>query len=165
MILVYTGRRDVPAHGAVAEAVRELLVRLAPRLAVGSAAAGADLVVLREAVQMGLHVRVVLRGEPDEFARASVGDKGQEWVDLFTAVLAAQQVTATVLDVPATDAGYEAVNRLVIDTAADLAGDGEEIVVLAVTSPEAPGGAHTEGLAAGGERRGWPVIRIPVSLK
>lgn len=165
MILVYTGRRSVPLHGRVAEEVHDVLTRLRPRLAVGSAAAGADLVVIGHAVRLGLPVRVVLRGPPGDFARDSVDDMGQEWTALFEELLADDQVTATMLDVPASDEGYAAVNTEILETAAGLMDGGEEVVVLAVTSPRTSGADHAEGLAAEATRRGWRVIRIPLGLK
>lgn len=165
MILLYTGRRNVPLHGRVAEEVRDVLTRLRPRLAVGSAAAGTDLVVIGHAVRLGLPVRVVLRGPPGDFARDSVDDMGQEWSALFEELLADDQVTVSVLDVPATDEGYAAVNIEVLETAAALRQSGEEVVVLAVTSPRTSGADHAEGMAAEATRRGWRVIRIPLGLK
>ncbi|HEX8067736.1 MAG TPA: hypothetical protein VF520_14545 [Thermoleophilaceae bacterium] len=152
MILLYAGRR--PSEGVLGEEnVRLVLPQveravrgLAPRLAVGSAAAGADLVVLEAALGLGLPARVVVAGRVDDFRSSSVADKGPEWGARYDAVVASDAVE--VVEVPRVpgddDASYRAVTARIWEEGKREPGPA---VLLTLSGPP-PGGGHTEELVA-----------------
>ena len=99
MLIVHAGNRIDARRRAVARfpadqvesvraRVRLLLTALQPERVLSNAAAGADLIVLAEAQQLGIPVDVVLPIDADEFVRQSVADNGDEWVTTFHHVLA-----------------------------------------------------------------------------
>lgn len=75
VIVVYTGRRPSGAKGLfpddnlafVQERLERLLVGLRPRVVVGSAAAGADLLAAAAAANVGADVHLIAAGPVDEF--------------------------------------------------------------------------------------------------
>jgi hypothetical protein len=67
--------------------VARLLATLRPSDVVSAAAAGADLIVLEEAIQRGINAHVVLTIGRDEFVKQSVMDAGPEWVTRFETVV------------------------------------------------------------------------------
>src|SRR3954465_2070262 len=75
-------QREVPM---VAARVRHLLTTLRPSAVVSAAAAGADLVVLQEAIAQGFGAHIVLPIGREEFVEQSVADAGAEWVQRFDA--------------------------------------------------------------------------------
>jgi len=77
--------KEVPT---VAATVAHLLAALRPSAVVSAAAAGADLIVLDEAIQAGVAVHVVLPIGRAAFVERSVADAGREWVEGFDAVVA-----------------------------------------------------------------------------
>jgi hypothetical protein len=80
-------RFSAAAVPAVRHRVRLVLSTLHPVRVVSNAAAGADLIVLHEAQQLGLPVDVLIPIETGEFVRQSVADLGEEWVATFDAVV------------------------------------------------------------------------------
>jgi len=72
----------------VAARVAHLLAALHPTAVVSAAAAGADLIVLGEAIKAGVAVHVVLPIGRDAFVEQSVADAGREWVERFDTVVA-----------------------------------------------------------------------------
>ena len=100
VILVHAGNRvDAPDRDAAprfppsqVEFVRFRLSRLLDVLrpeVVSAAAAGADLVLLEEALRLRLQVHVVLPCARDRFLEASVADLGDEWAHRYERVVAA----------------------------------------------------------------------------
>jgi len=67
--------------------IARLLETLRPTDVVSAAAAGADLIVLEEAIRLGINVHVVLTVARDEFVEQSVMDAGPEWVTRFESVV------------------------------------------------------------------------------
>ena len=65
--------------------VGHLLATLRPIGVVSAAAAGADLVVLQEAIRQGVAAHLVLPIARDHFVEQSVADAGPEWVQRFDA--------------------------------------------------------------------------------
>jgi hypothetical protein len=146
VILMYAGRLPSPDGFPeanvpfVRQQVERVLRSLMPRFVAGSAAAGADLVVLEAALELGIPARVFLAGDAGEFRASSVAE---DWGERYERVLAAPSVD--VIEVPrvAGDEGasYKAVTERIWE-----AGSGEDSVVLTL-SAERPGGGHTEDLA------------------
>ena len=73
---------------AVREAMREHLARLNQPIVYTSAACGADLIFIEEALQVGAEVNVVLPFEREDFLRSSVAVGGEDWVQRFETALA-----------------------------------------------------------------------------
>lgn len=167
MILVFAGRRpgsaDFPAEnvGAIAERTRRLVAELRPRLAIGSAAAGADLLAADAALQAGASIEILLAGEPDQFRAESVDDKGAEWGERFARLLGSDVVTVS--EVPRlndADASYRAVTAAIVERAEQLAEQDESVTLLALSRHRREAVDHTEELVALAEAREWQVLRI-----
>jgi hypothetical protein len=150
VLLVHAGNRIDLANRSVARfpssqvpAVRDrvgrLLDSLRPSGVVSAAAAGADLIVLEEAIRRGLDLHVIMPIAPDEFVAESVVDAGAEWVDRFDGVLrhisTHPRCSVTQGEGKAGDAWYLAANDELLDRAAVVAGS-DIIVALAVRPPE-----------------------------
>ncbi|WP_331727875.1 hypothetical protein [Streptomyces sp. NBC_01176] len=160
MILIYAGRRQATDAQGVRERVRTLLDEVRPRLLVGSAAAGADLLVLALARERDIPARVILLGGVAEFERVSVADLGEEWIERYREILADTGVSVESVASPGPDrrAAHLMVNEMIIETARREATEGEEVIALAVTESPGSGGSVTADLVAQAERRGWPVV-------
>lgn len=168
MVLTFAGRRpgtDFPAENvaAVRERIESLVERLRPRVAVGSAAAGADLLVADATLSAGATVEILLAGSRAGFRAESVADKGEDWAAAFDALVDRDAVT--VREIPrdaGADAAYRAVTARIVERAGELAGDDEEVALLAVSPAPAPdgGGSHTEEMVEMAEARRWSVLRI-----
>ncbi len=98
-VVAFTGHMvDVPGRAmarfpaalvpAVEVAVRERLARLHRPVFYGSAACGADLIVLEAALALGAEVNVVLPFDRADFVRTSVEVGGDGWLPRFDAALA-----------------------------------------------------------------------------
>lgn len=166
MILVYAGRRpgaDFPEENEsfVATQIEQVLGGLRPRRVVGSAAAGADLLVLRAAAEYGIPADVFVAGDQEAFRSDSVQDKGERWARDFDALLGSDRVTVT--EVPEhgdPDDTYKAVTSLMAQHPDTLAEDREEVVVLAIATPREDGVDHTEELVAHARANRRLVLRI-----
>ena len=163
MILIYAGRRQTTDAQGMRERVGTLLDEIRPRLLVGSAAAGADLLVLALARERDIPARVILLGEVAEFERVSVADLGEEWSLRYREMLADTDVSVESVASPGPDrrAAHLMVNEVIVVTAWRAAAKGEKVVALAVTEPPGSGqsgGGVTADLVARAERRGWPVV-------
>jgi hypothetical protein len=167
VILVFVGRRPgsdaFPEANvdAVAEQARRLVAELRPRLAIGSAAAGADLLAADAALRAGAMVEILLAGERQRFRAESVDDKGPAWSERFERLLSSDAVTVT--QVPRrddADASYRAVTEAIVERAGRVAEEGEAVTLLALSSPREGGVDHTEELVALAEARGWGVLRV-----
>jgi hypothetical protein len=152
VLLLFAGRRpgtrDFPSANVdfVAEQITQLLAGLRPRRVVGSAAAGADLLVLEAAESLGIEAEVVIVGDRESFRAASVADKGEAWVRSYDHQLEAASVET--LPTQATeDEGYRSVTRRIGERGAQLADKREAVAVLIVSAPRERGVDHSEELA------------------
>jgi tetratricopeptide (TPR) repeat protein len=178
MIVVFTGRRPSGPDGPFPEAavawieerLELLLGGLRPRLVVGSAAAGTDLLAAGAALRADIPVDLVVTEDPAEFLRASVADKGAQWEDRYRALTA--MTKAALVPVPgakADDDGFRAVNQAILSHARDClrapakGADPEELVVIAVTEGPRAGEDHTDSLVRSAEYRGHLVLRLDPS--
>lgn len=167
MILVYAGRRpgaDFPQDNVdfVQEQIERVVVGLAPRVVVGSAAAGADLLVIEAATRASIDVQVLLAGDRAAFWTGSVGDKGPDWELRFDVQLGLDRVQ--VEEVPLSGEGdepYREVTRRISARAEGLLRQGEELVVLGVLNERGGQAAdHSLELVAHHEARGRLALRI-----
>ena len=167
MIYAYTGRRSpsLPADGIsrIAERLRRLLAQSEPEAVVGSAACGADLLVLEAALALHAQrghprVEVVLPTGAGVFREDSV-EPG--WRARFDAVLARVRQVGAVHELgmaPGTEA-YERANHEIIGHAERLAAElGGRFLVLAVSEPGQ--GAAVEQLVGAAAVRGARELRI-----
>lgn len=169
MILLYAGRRPGTDAfpdanvGRVCERIGEVVETINPSAVVGSAAAGADLLVLKNAVCRSIPAHVLVAGDREAFRAGSVADKGGSWVRCYDALLGHPGVTLQQVPLTATpDESYRAVtNALGAQAERVAAGHGEEIAVLAVSELPAAGTLdHTEELVEAQRRAGRRVLRI-----
>jgi len=168
VIIVYAGRRPSDSDGPfpaaawepVADRLRLLVAGLAPKRLFGSAAAGADLLVLQAAVEAGRPTTVYTAGPIDAFRSASVVDKGEDWASRFDACTQVQSVDIVQAAPVADDGGFREVSkRMLADAHAALDAD-EELVVIAVTEGRHDGQDHTEDLLDAACADGHLVLRL-----
>jgi hypothetical protein len=118
-------RFSASAVPAVRHRVRLVLSTLHPVRVVSNAAAGADLIVLHEAQQLGLPVDVLIPIETGEFVRQSVADLGEEWVATFDAVVRHANddphSDVIVSDAAVSSDWYEAANHRLLQRALSVA--------------------------------------------
>jgi len=144
--------------------VGKVLDSLAPRAVVSAAAAGADLVVLGQAIRRGIDVHVVLAITADEFLKRSVVDAGPEWVTRFDDVLRhiSTQAGCTLVEgdgAPEAEWYLAAHDQLL--SRAEVVADGDVIVALTVHPPEGEvPRSVTDEFAARAERTGLLVLSI-----
>jgi hypothetical protein len=153
VIVVHAGNRvddarratpRFPAHQVahVGDRLGRLLRELRPRLVVTAAAAGADLLVMEEALRVpGVAVHVVLPFDRETFRRESVEDRGDEWTaryDRLVDELAARDDCKVFEHGGEPGAGaYDEGNRQLVDHARSRAAADEGVLALAVR-PKAP---------------------------
>jgi hypothetical protein len=164
MILAFAGRRaqsmeaDLEALGL---RIRRLLANLAPRVVVGAAADGGDLLVVEAALSIadGPGVHLILPTPEDVFEEQSVE---AAWRDRFERVLdevrSRDEGSVESLGLEDGSEAYSAANVAFLDHAHDLAGDGERVVVLAVAAEGE--GAMVHDLVERGKLRDAPALRI-----
>jgi hypothetical protein len=148
MILVHAGNRvdaadrDGPSRFPesqvpfVRERLARLLEALRPRVVVSAAAAGADLLLLEQALAIKeVAVHVVLPFAARRFREASVADRGGAWIGRYDRVLALvrERQGSQVYEHGESpdDAGFRAGNRLLVEHARQVA-DGDGVLGLAV---------------------------------
>ncbi|MFE0513144.1 hypothetical protein [Streptomyces sp. NPDC058964] len=167
MILIYAGRRQLADAEGVRKRVAELLESFRPRLLVGSAAAGADLLVLGLARAKGIAAHLVLLGGVAEFEEASVSDLGGEWAQRYREILADTGVSVEVVEAQGPDrrAAHLMVNSAIVEAARRTAAEDEEIVALAVLEESGNSGSVTADLISRAERYGWPTVRTPPTVE
>jgi len=143
--------------------VRSLLSGLRPRLLVGAAASGSDLVILEQALNQGLKAHIVLPFAPDRFRQTSVESRGPAWVSRYEAVLAQVRRGRAVLEVlgePEDDGVYTRTNGHLLSRADELRADGEEIITLLLRPAGADGRSVTDDLGARAEFAGLLVLDL-----
>ncbi len=168
MIVAYAGRR--PSEDGFPEAreaearerIARLLAGLQPRLVVGSAAAGADLLMLEGGLVVEAEGRVVLAGSHDTFRKSSVADKGEAWEQRYSQVLNHEDVTVESTKRIDGDerASYKAVTDRIWELAHEELEDGEGLLVVIVSHTREGSTDHTEELAGLQELDGGVVLRI-----
>jgi hypothetical protein len=169
VIVLYAGRRpgSDPFPDAnvdfVGDQIRQLLAGLRPRLVVGSAAAGADLLTLEAAEGLGIPARAIVVGDRDAFGADSVADKGARWRRSYDHQLDRLHVEE-LPTLESSEESYRAVTRRIAEHGEELAKEGEAIVVLAVSMPR-DGVDHTEELVQHGTAPGRLVLRIDPALR
>jgi len=148
MILVHAGNRvDGPYRTGpprfpesqvafVEERLARLVDALRPRIVVSAAAAGADLLLLEQALATeGVAVHVVLPFAATAFRETSVADCGGAWTERYDRVLSLVQDRegSRVYEYEESpgDAGFRAGNRLLVQHAQQVAGD-DGVLALAV---------------------------------
>ncbi len=97
MIIVYFGSRptaesgDFPHehHGVVHDRLERMIAALGPRLVVGSAAPGADLLALTVAASQQIARVVVIAGTADAFFETAVANAGAPWAGRYRTGLSA----------------------------------------------------------------------------
>ena len=129
-----------------------------------AAAAGADLIVLEEAIHRALGTHAMVPIELDEFINQSVIDAGPEWVGRLNVVLhhiATHDGCSVVQgDGPGGDAWFRAANDELLGRAR-LVANGTDIVALTIRPPEGESPPSvTDDFAARAEQRGWLVLSI-----
>ena len=167
MIYAYTGRRSTSlsedATARAAERLRRLLAQSAPEAIVGSAACGADILVLETALALQAQrghprIEVVLPTPIDIFREDSVAPG---WRSRAEAVLVRVGETGTVhqLELTPGNEAYERANDLILQRAAALAADFKaRFLVLAVGEPGR--GSAVEQMVRAGAVRGARELRI-----
>jgi hypothetical protein len=148
MILVHAGNRVDAADRSgpsrfpesqvpfVKARLARLVDALRPRIVVSAAAAGADLLLLEQALATeGVAVHVVLPFAATTFRQASVADLGGAWTERYDRLLSLVQDRegSWVYEYEESpgDAGYRAGNRLLVEHAQQVAGD-DGVLALAV---------------------------------
>jgi hypothetical protein len=138
----------------VSARVRALLSSMQPRELIGAAASGSDLVILGQALSLGLKPRIVLPFPVDRFRQTSVESRGPDWLRRYDHVLAEVErgrARLEILDEPEDDDVYLRTNERLLARARDLRRRGEEIVVLVLRPSGGDGRSVTDDLAARGE--------------
>ena len=148
----------------VASRVAHLLATLHPFAVVSAAAAGADLVVLEEALRQGIRAHVVLPIGRADFVEQSVADAGPEWVQRFDGVLAQvgadDRCSVVEGDAEPETAWYVAGHDQLLRRAEELAG-GDVIVALTIRPPEGETPPSvSDAFAARAERSGLLTLCI-----
>ena len=147
----------------VSERVRTLLFSMQPRLLVGAAASGSDLVFLDQALGLGLKPVIVLPFAADRFRQTSVESRGADWVRRYERVLAevsTGRAELEILDESEDDGVYLRTNGHLLARASQLRLDGEEIVVVVLRPAGRDGSSVTDDLAARGETAGCLVLDL-----
>lgn len=167
MIVVYAGRRpgaDFPDDnlGFVADQIKQVVIGMRPRLVIGSAAAGADLLVIEAATGADIPVRALVAGDEASFREASVSDKGPDWERRYDTQLGLPGVKVVRVELVPDDmeASYRAVTSRISEIAEKEVAKNEEIVVLAVARRRRNKADHTEDLIAHHEARGRLALRL-----
>lgn len=158
MIVIYAGPRRVAGRGRLASRIGADLAALAPRLVIGSAADGTDLLVLAEACALGVPAQVLLLRGVAEFESDSVADLGPEWVTRYRAALDDAGTTVRVVPGAAGNDGYFAVNAAIIEAATAATAATAEPVTALIVGADRPDLVYTADLATQAREHGWNVL-------
>src|SRR5579863_868248 len=155
MIIAVAGRRiDAPEAKEVrfplqnvelvSTRVRAVLVEKGVAGVVSAAACGADLIVLAEAISLGLRSRIVLPYSPQRFRETSVVDRPGEWGPVYDRVIEEAESHGDLVVIPETadDGAYAAANEAILD---------EAIAVAARLNQRAAAVLVWDGVSRGGD--------------
>ncbi len=151
MILALAGRRPDPPDAetrrfpitnaiAVREQMRSILSRVQPRILIGSAACGADLLGQDVAGDLGIETHVVLPFDVEKFRNTSVVDRPGHWGALYDRIIrrARSNDCLTILQAGEdSDQPYEAANQKILSLSSRHAQRDEELSAFIVWN-EAP---------------------------
>lgn len=184
MILTYAGVRDERCSSGdgglsriqvehISKRVKGLLRHLSPRLVVGAAAAGSDLIIAREAQVTGCALHVLLAESRDKFKRVSVEGCGEEWEASYDRLLDdLPPAQRSIIDGPSGASDFDAsffrsMNREIIDCAQDLAREDEKTVALVIQSKadDQDPGDVTVDFSDRAERRGILCLQIDPTVE
>jgi hypothetical protein len=181
MILVYAGRRvdAAPTRDAapsearfpmasvprVAREIAQLLERLKPSTVVGSAACGADLLVLEAAGALGVRRRVILPFDCMAFRARSVTDRPGDWGAKYDAVIADVSAKGDLVEMSLDaqgDVAYLRANTGIFDDATKLARSSRQDCRALVVWNGAPRETTdvTQAFLEEAGRRKWPLESI-----
>jgi hypothetical protein len=170
VIVAYAGRRPqatskespVGTHTDVGDRIEQLLANLSPRLVVGAAAAGADILVLEAARRLNIAARILLPTSVEEFKRESVLDKGPEWGQRFDTVVDRAQVE--ILDgAEIGDKRFIRANNEILNRAAAAVQDHESVLVLGIIDQARRPGDITAHFLGEATRRGLLTLQLDPS--
>jgi hypothetical protein len=155
--------RDLPD---VERRTAAALAELRPRLLVGAAASGADLVVLAAARSKGFGVRVVLPFDVDTFRRTSVQERGPFWCARYDDLIASlKPCELEIIGDVEDDTVYYRTNTRLLARAAQLRRTAAEEVVALVLRPVMSSCASvTDDLVDKARNAGLPVIEVSTTL-
>jgi hypothetical protein len=143
--------------------VEQLLREHRPTVVVGSAACGADLLVLETAGRLGIRCRVVLPFDHATFRATSVTDRPGRWGPLFDEVITAV-ATGDLIELPFgpdDETAYERATFEILWQCERLAAHDEPCVALMLWNGEERGPRPVlEGFFDEVKRRAWPIIEI-----
>jgi hypothetical protein len=176
VILVHAGNRvDLPGRdtprfpASLVPIVRRRLARvlddLRPAAVVSAAAAGADLIVLEEAIAAGIPIHLALPLSVEQFRLRAVEDLGEAWEQSFDRVLAAATEHGTVhIENRGDDEDWFTEGNETILERAEAVADGDSVYALVVRphrGEAAP--STTDRFAESAAARGWPVIELGIT--
>ncbi len=152
--------RDVPD---VERRAAGALDALRPRLLVGAAASGADLVVLAAARSKGFAIRVVLPFDVRTFKRTSVEDRGPQWCLRYDQLIGSLKPDELEILDEVQDAGvYHRTNTRLLERAAQLRRTPDEEIVALVLRPVVSHRASvTDDLVDKARQAGLRVMEVP----
>jgi hypothetical protein len=177
MILVHAGNRTDAADRDTAprfpesnvpdveHRVGRLLESLKPTWVVTAAAAGADLILLREALRRGVSVQVVLPLLEPEFIELGVADRDAHWLEMYRSLRTQiPDENIHITDLSDDEDWYLNGTGLILD-AAQAIRPAQLVVALAIrpAKSEDPPSA-TDDFAQRAQDRGLPVIGIDPSI-
>ncbi len=180
MIIVYAGAqadetgRSEPrlppgAEGDLLTRVRGLLHSLKPRLLIGAAASGSDIIIAETARMEQIEVRLSLPFGVEDFRESSVLIRGERWGLRFDRLLDGIGPAGIGVgqDMPGTESVYLRHNAVLLEEATALAHADERIWVLLVRRPPDPASPSvTDDLAARAEAYGLLTLDLdPVALR
>lgn len=180
MIFVYAGRRIDPEAKLgsppeerfplrnvprVAHEVERLLDEVKPSTVVGSAACGADLLVLEAAGGLGVRRRIILPFDRQTFRASSVTDRPGDWGARFDAVISQVSAQGDLVELALDakdDATYVQANLEIFGDAETLAhSTAEECRALVIWNRATRrNGDVTEAFLEEARRRGWSTTVI-----
>ncbi|WP_239331842.1 hypothetical protein [Frankia sp. CiP3] len=151
--------RDLPD---VERRTKAALAKLRPRLLIGAAASGADLVVLAAARSAGLGVRVVLPFDVDTFRRTSVHGRGSFWCARYDQLIGSlKPCELEILGEVEDDTVYHRTNTRLLARAVQLRRTPAEGIVALVLRPVVSHRASvTDDLVDKARNAGLPIIEV-----
>lgn len=144
--------------------IRESLIELEAFMLVCSAAAGADLIALEVARQLGLRYRVVIPFSIEKFKATSVADRPGSWGTSYDSIVedAAHQYELLVMEIDGEPIeAYRRVNETILEEAQTLATpDGEALALIVWEGRARNGNDLTAEFAQAAMRKSMRVSEI-----